>query len=1651
MKKYILLLLCLLSSNLYAQSNQSSDSTEFVALAQLYLATGGDQWSSKTNWPDADSLRSMLSGGFYATAAEMATWEGITVRNGDVTGISLSAKALSGRLPDDLAYLHQLDSLDLSSNALTGALHGGYNQWDSLLLLDLSSNQITGLFALSSLANAGNLHIVLDQNPLGMDDLEALYTGTDTHPFASLSHASLVAPSGESAWETTVGEALSLSSAYTSATLGYQWEEAGSGTWTALSGETSSSYAVDVSAANAWARYRIAWTSSKITGLTTYSVVYRVRVDEGPQASNVPDGSTVAVATTTAPAAGSTDGLVVNFVRSYTAKEAMAERQTLLQARKDSAQVSTQYLDGLGRPLQTIAHEASPQGNDIIQLNYYDGIGRASREYLPYTATTTPATAGTYRVDGFREQHAYYQNQTDVAHSGYPYSETRFETAPTNRPLEKAAPGESWHMGSGHTLHSTWNFNTADDSIPLWQYGSNDSLYFVDFYAPGEVTLQESSDEHGVRSRAWQDKSGQALLNQNELDADTWVETAFIYDHFGRLRMVIQPEGMRQIRQSGDHSLPTDSAFQANWTFRYRYDKRGRQTEKILPGAAPVHTVYDPWDRPVLSQDGNLRAQGKWLFTKYDFLQRPVMTGFYAQTADRATLQSALDSLTEKYTEADPADTVIGYALDKGFPQSATAAELLSVSYYDHYRFPLAGDSSMAFAYPFDSTSTASPYVRGVATGSLTRVLGTDQWLGTLIWYDFKGRILQTLGQNHKGGQDRFSNRYDWQGQVLESRLLHTVPAQDSVQIVETFAYDHNARLLSATHQINAQPAITIFSNDYNELSQLIEKRLHDAGNPLQAINYQYNIRGWMTHINQADLSNSDDWFGMELHYDQGFSDKQYNGNIAGITWSTALDREARAFGYAYDALNRIKSAHYTEGAAYDSQVGMHNLDAIDYDHNGNILGLKRYGQQTDGSRQSMDVLSYGYVGNQLLSVQDAGWQDAGFTESIQDSLEYYYDANGNMVLDKNKGIDSIWYNHLNLPDSVLLQSGEVVSYQYDAAGIKLGRRLYQLGSLSKTTDYLGGFIYEQDSLQFVSTAEGRYLFGEARYEYFLKDHLGNTRLVVHTPEQDSTLLTMETINATAEEADWANVAETRQTDALHARTGSASSRLNADQVNTLPLGPTRTFKVTRGDSIDINAWAHYEEASNSSGFNFTLFITNTYDDTNSESLLGNLSLGLGFSGANGTRVPDVPYAYLKYIVYRADSSIAEEGEHLISSSANSNWEELALSTVIEEDGYIKVFALNEDAVNVWFDDISIDHKQSPIAQQTDYYPFGLEIAATQYNRDTWLENRFNRFQGQELDEQMGWVQFKWRNHQPAIGRFFNIDPLSEKYLYNSTYAFSENKVVAHVELEGLESAPALNGSTTESPPVEDDDLLHTLEVGYNTGLGFGAAFIDDFFFGLTNLRSNAAKIITEGGEQSFNFGQDAGDFAAMMFGGGEIATGLGGNVAGTVLIPFTGGVSVTVVVVGDVLIAHGAGVATVGAYNLINKTGRVYAKGNSGSNNQNGNSFDYGKYGSRFDDPKVEQQIRKDLKVPQNWISKPSNNNHGIRFQDPNNSNNHLRVMPGNKNSLFRNSQKPYTIRYKDGAGVDRFHKRIPNPTGKGQNCKQQLHVPIEDFTFKP
>jgi hypothetical protein len=65
--------------------------------------------------------------------------------------------------------------------------------------------------------------------------------------------------------------------------------------------------------------------------------------------------------------------------------------------------------------------------------------------------------------------------------------------------------------------------------------------------------------------------------------------------------------------------------------------------------------------------------------------------------------------------------------------------------------------------------------------------------------------------------------------------------------------------------------------------------------------------------------------------------------------------------------------------------------------------------------------------------------------------------------------------------------------------------------------------------------------------------------------------------------------------------------------------------------------------------------------------------------------------------------------------------------------------------------------------------------------------------------------------HDPRIGRFFAVDPLAAKYAYNSPYAFSENRVIDGVELEGLEFEPV--GKDGKKSSLEDASMMKY--VGY--------------------------------------------------------------------------------------------------------------------------------------------------------------------------------------------------------------------------------------------
>ena len=91
------------------------------------------------------------------------------------------------------------------------------------------------------------------------------------------------------------------------------------------------------------------------------------------------------------------------------------------------------------------------------------------------------------------------------------------------------------------------------------------------------------------------------------------------------------------------------------------------------------------------------------------------------------------------------------------------------------------------------------------------------------------------------------------------------------------------------------------------------------------------------------------------------------------------------------------------------------------------------------------------------------------------------------------------------------------------------------------------------------------------------------------------------------------------------------------------------------------------------------------------------------------------------------------------------------------------------------------------VLSYSDYYPFGMLVPTRHGQSDNY---RYG-FQGQEKDDEIkgegNSLSYTFRMHDPRIGRFFAIDPLFKEYPHNSPYAFSENRVVDAIELEGLE------------------------------------------------------------------------------------------------------------------------------------------------------------------------------------------------------------------------------------------------------------------------
>lgn len=739
----------------------------------------------------------------------------------------------------------------------------------------------------------------------------------------------------------------------------------------------------------------------------------------------------------------------------------------------DVGKVATQvqYFDGLGRPLQMVTVAQNPAGQDFVEPLEYDVAGRIIKRYLPYATSGS----GAFHSNGVAEALSWYNANTagllssDLAR---PFEETFYEPAPTSRVSGVRAPGNK-----SSTSVIKQKVNTAGQ-VNRYDYDpATNTIVQVGPYAAGTLTYKNMTDEQGNVSNEFADLLGQVICRQVVIDVGNVLSTYYIYDDAGLLRSVLQPN-YQDVPSLTDHA------------FTYDYDERGRMTVRRIPGGGVTELVYDQYNRLALSRDPNQLAHGVWAFSKYDALDRPVVKGEIVSNATRQNWAMTVDANTEHHEERNNG-AVQGYTLDKTAPKTATEANLLTITFYDDYAFSKPANLNYSASYYPSSNAN----VKGQITGTRARLLpgsgAVGGWLTSVTYYDAEYRPIQAIRELSDLGansRERISTqyKYDLAPVAAEQKTEQLLPNNVTHTYIASFEYDHADRLLSVKEKVmsaNKTKEFFTTAHRYNALGQEQSHWLHSPDNVhyLRKTNFTYNIRSWQTEgrtvYKQQDNNPEQNFFGYNLSYANGNS--YTNGNISQMQWLNQNDASyTKGLNFTYDHANRMTGSAGVGGYA-DTESG------VIYDKNGNLKAIVRAGA-------AVDNLTYTYSGNRLSLVNDGSGSNLGVKSGAS---SYGYDGNGNMTSDGNRSA-TLTYNYLNLPKTIAL-GGKTATYDYDALG---GKHKYVFDTL--TLKYAGQFQYRQvgnaNNPYRIALSEGQAVFrnNNIAYEYYLKDHLGNVRLV---------------------------------------------------------------------------------------------------------------------------------------------------------------------------------------------------------------------------------------------------------------------------------------------------------------------------------------------------------------------------------------------------------------------------------------------------------------------------------------------------------------------------------------------------------------------------
>ncbi|MBC7938028.1 MAG: RHS repeat-associated core domain-containing protein [Rhizobacter sp.] len=805
-----------------------------------------------------------------------------------------------------------------------------------------------------------------------------------------------------------------------------------------------------------------------------------------------------------------------------------------------------------------------------------------------------------------------------------------------------------------------------------------------------------------------------------------------------------------------------------------------------------------------------------------------------------------------------------------------------------------------------------------MVTGKKVKVVGSaNTYLFSVLFYNEQGKVIQLQQSNITNGTDITTTQYSWSGQPLVSVQKYDL-AGASAQVttdISLYKYDDLGRILGIDKKTantlvngNSMSAYkTIAASEYDKLGRVKIKKIAPAFNSnagLETQQYDYNIRGWLLGVNRNYVGtigqNGSAKFGFELGYDKlanstgrNFLAAQYNGNIAGMIWKSDGDDVRRKYDFTYDAANRIMKSAFEQDDDHNSwnnttinfttQMGDGIDPALGYDANGNIKAMKQFGWKLGASSSTpIDDLTYNYKtsenSNKLLAVTESAAINTldnklgDFTDKNISPDDYDYDLNGNLIMDKNKSINAIVYNHLNKPQAVTVNAINSITYTYDALGNKLQKFVVENPSvangnktITRSFVYSGGIVYESKTTspvnspdtdfplrpQTIANEEGRVRF---KYEnaagafeqanvslfndYFLKDHLGNVRMLLtdeiqkvmlypaatleDAPVSGSTAITTELIYYNIDQSKIVanppgttvypnNNGNPPVNNNPYSNTVATTTKMYKTNATTNKVGLGATLKVMAGDKVNIygksynivpSGGTYNNPVTNVSVSEIIGFFTGTPliapKGISSGTITGQAAFPTTVLGLIGNQPPQsayLPRASINWICFDEQFKYAGGGFDMVGASGGvKSHNATTIPTIpILKNGYIFIYVSNESNYDVFFDNLQVIHTPGPELEETHYYPFGLPMAGISSKASGSLINRL-KFNGKEEQREefsngagLDWLDYGARMYDNQTGRWMVPDPLAEKMRRWSPYGYAFDNPLRFIDPDGMQ------------------------------------------------------------------------------------------------------------------------------------------------------------------------------------------------------------------------------------------------------------------------